>query len=69
MKRICDHAGWGMYAGEEGPCPPPAEMVEIPGGWECPTCGHSFRAFSGPDAVERAMAPRQTAVIRNIERR
>lgn len=37
---VCDHEGWGIYRGEEGPCPPPTEMREVEGGVECPTCLH-----------------------------
>lgn len=40
----CDHAGWGQYKGEEGPCPPPAEMREIDGGVECPVCKFHIRS-------------------------
>lgn len=37
----CDHAGWGSYANETGPCPEPTEMVEhCPHQKECPKCGH-----------------------------
>lgn len=66
---VCHHDGWGQYDDETGPCPPPAEMVAVEGGRACPTCGSSLRTFSGPDALERAMASRETAVIRSIERR
>ena len=66
----CAHEGWGQYSEETGPCPPPAEMTEIEGGRECPTCGSRVRVFSGPDAMERAQTPPRTAVLdRQIERR
>ena len=62
MSKQCDHAGWGQYAGEEGPCPPPAEMVSIEGGQECPVCGYHVRTITGADAMTRTFAAnRETA--------
>lgn len=66
----CAHDGWGQYPGETGPCPPAAEMTEIDGGRECPTCGSRIRVFTGPDALERAQTAPRTAVLDpQIERR
>lgn len=67
--RICAHDGWGQYSDETGPCPPPAEMVAVEGGRECPTCGSRLQVFTGDDAMVRALGGRETAVVRNIERR
>lgn len=62
MTETCAHEGWGIYAGEEGPCPPPAELVSIEGGVECPTCGHHIRTITNPEAITRIFAlNRETA--------
>ena len=59
----CTHGSWGMYSGEEGPCPPPTELREIKGGVECPTCGYHSRQLS-PESFaqmrEVATAQRET---------
>ena len=50
MSQTCDHSGWGDYPGEEGPQPPPCELVSIPGGVECPVCKYHMVSFTGADA-------------------
>lgn len=54
---MCDHSGWGQYPGEEGECPPPAEMVEIENGLQCPTCKSSMQV--------RHASVRETAMLRD----
>ena len=62
MTETCDHAGWGQYAGETGDCPPPAELVKIDGGVECPTCGYHLVTLTGANAMTRMFAvDRETA--------
>ena len=51
MSQICEHSGWGDYPSETGPQPPPAEMVSIPGGVECPVCKFHVVSFTGDDAM------------------
>lgn len=65
----CAHDGWGQYPGEDGPCPPPAEMRDVEGGRECPACHSRVSVFIGADALERAQTYRETAVQTRIERR
>ena len=60
----CAHDGWGQYKGETGPCPPPARMVSIDGGEECPICGYRMQMFTGADAQSRTFAVnRETATL------
>ena len=40
LPKTCAHDGWGRYEGEEGPCPPPAEMKGCAHCAECPVCGY-----------------------------
>ena len=63
MSEMCDHAGWGRYDGETGPCPPPAELRDIEGGIECPVCGYHLRTITSADAVTRIFADRETATL------
>mgnify|MGYP001573812174 CR=1 FL=1 len=68
MSQTCDHSGWGEmgYEGETGPCPPPAEMVSISGGVECPICKYHVVSFSGDDA-ETYMAQVRGAPLQGPE--
>ena len=50
MSAQCAHDGWGDYPGETGPCPPPTDLVSIPGGVECPTCKFHMVALTGDEA-------------------
>ena len=61
----CSHDGWGTlgYSGEVGPCPPPAEMRQIDGGWECPVCESRVQMFTGAAAQERMGVGRETATL------
>ena len=61
---ICQHAGWGMYQGESGPCPPPAELRRNENGVECPVCGYHLFTFTDSGAVSRVLAVnRETATL------
>ena len=60
---ICAHSGWGRYSGEEGPCPPPAEMVEIEGGSECPACRSHVVVVRGLRAERIFAADREMATL------
>ncbi len=62
MSEVCRHDGWGTYLGEEGPCPPPAELQSIEGGVECPVCGYHLRTITDSGALTRMFAlNRETA--------
>ena len=64
MTDQCDHAGWGMYSGETGPCPPPSQLRKVEGGVECPTCGYHLITRTGADALNRVFAQdRETATL------
>ena len=60
---ICAHEGWGQYSGEEGECPPPAEMRSIEGGHECPICFFRVQVLTGADAMTRILSNRETATL------
>lgn len=66
VPRTCAHEGWGRYEGEDGPCPPPAEMNGCAHCAECPTCGYRI-TFVQSCTCARASQTYEAAMVGGYE--